>query len=96
MFSSYMIYDPVSDNCVSIRKSSYFAAALFGAFYVLVKAGSRRFAEALALHLILFLGLAGLLFVSSILPAQSPHWRSRVGTHGCHWGVTRVALSADV
>ncbi len=68
MFSSYMIYDPQTDNSVAISKLSYLAAALFGAFYVLVKAGSGRFAEALALHLGFMLALGALLFVSSVLP----------------------------
>ena len=70
MFSSYMIYDPATDNSVSICKLSYLAAALFGAFYVLVKAGGGRFGEALALHAAFLLALGALLFASSILAPQ--------------------------
>ena len=70
MFSSYTIYDPQSDNHVSICKLSYLAAALFGAFYVLFKAGVGRFVEALALHAAFLLGLGALLFASSVLAPQ--------------------------
>jgi hypothetical protein len=70
MFSSYVIYDPATDNSVLICKLSYIAAGLFGALYVLVKARGGRFAVALALHLLVLLGLGALLFASSILPAQ--------------------------
>ena len=70
MFSTYVIYDPATDNSVSISRLSYVAAGLFGALYVLVKARGGRLAEALALHLLVLSGLGALLFASSILPAQ--------------------------
>ena len=70
MFPTYQIYQPGTQNSVTICKLSYVCAALFGIFYFAIKAGRIRFVDAAGLNLLCLLGLAGLLLVTSTLPAR--------------------------
>ncbi len=68
VFTHYQFHNGKTGKVSSVSGSSYFAAALAGSIYVLLKAGRTQFPLALFWHLA-FLGAMALLpFVDSYLP----------------------------
>lgn len=70
MFSSYRFDDPDTDKSVRIGGWSYIWAGLFGAVYVLSKAGLGRLPQALFWSAGCVLALIGLVALATYLPAE--------------------------
>ncbi len=70
MFSSYRLDDPDTDKSVSIGRWSYVWAGLFGAFYVLFKAGPGRLLQAVLLSAACVLAFVGLVTLATYLPPE--------------------------
>jgi len=70
MFSSYRFDDPDTDKYVRIGGWSYVWAGLFGAVYVVFKAGLGRLPQALVWSAACGLGLIGLVALATYLPAE--------------------------
>ena len=70
MFSCYEFHEPRTQTTVGSGKASYLWAGLFGGFYVLFKGGGPKALEAFGWHLLCWMVLVNLLFVSSVLPPR--------------------------